>query len=613
MILWSLGAAAAMFLSDATALWRVQVFAVVMAVHIVVYQFASMYQVIWRYAGIRQFSKCLLSEAVIYLLIDAGAYLFFHWRINRFCVVAAVCTGMLLLVSRLGYLLLLSWKRGGIRPVTHGGTRTLIIGAGEAARILLEDMRRDGEHLYAPVGLLDDDRAKRGRKIWSVRVYGPISELAHYTGQLDVELIVFAIFNLSEAHKKEILRLCAATGKRVMMAPSPRELNEVGTGSSRRLRSVDINDLLGREPVLLEPDVTEQFIRGHRILVTGGGGSIGSELCRQIASMEPAKLVLVDVYENTAYDIQQELLRKYGANLNFCVEILSVCDKLQMDRVFRTHRPELVFHAAAHKHVPLMESTPEEAVKNNIFGTLTTAQMADKYGVGKFVLISTDKAVNPTNVMGATKRCCELICQTMDRQSKTEFVAVRFGNVLGSNGSVIPLFEKQIAEGGPVTVTHPDIIRYFMTIPEATRLVLTAGSMAHGQEIFILDMGAPVRILDLANNMIRLSGLEPGRDIEIKFTGLRPGEKLFEELLISEEGISETRHEKIFVAAPIRINEKLFWESVERLKAAVTWGNQDAILRQLHKLVPTYHNTPEQDRIIEMKPAARNDRLAIEA
>ena len=332
-------------------------------------------------------------------------------------------------------------------------------------------------------------------------------------------------------------------------------------------------------------------------MVTGGGGSIGSELCRQIAGMHPDKLIILDIYENTAYDIQQELIRKYGDKLDLSVEILSICDKLQLDRVFRQYQPEIVFHAAAHKHVPLMENAPEEAVKNNVFGTLNTAVLADKYGVKRFVLVSTDKAVNPTNVMGATKRCCELIIQLLNERSATEYVAVRFGNVLGSNGSVIPLFSRQIAEGGPVTVTHPEIIRYFMTIPEAVRLVLTAGSMAAGGEIFVLDMGKPVKILDLAVNMIRLAGLEPNRDIQIVFTGLRPGEKLYEELLLSEEGTTNTGHEKIFVAAPLCTNPKLFWDGLESQKRAVQWGNQEAAVRLLHQLIPTYRSPGDSQEI----------------
>lgn len=588
LCLWVMAATTAMYLADETVLLRVQVFAVVAAVHIIVYQFGGMYRVIWRYAGIRQFGQCVVCEAVAYALLGAGGALFFHWRIGRFCAAGCACTALIIVCSRLAYAALVSYQRGGIRPVAQSGTRTLIIGAGEAARVLVGDMQQDARHTYAPVGLLDDDPAKRGRRLLNVKVYGPIQELKRFAQQLDAELIVFAIFDISEERKRAIMELCVSTGIRVMAAPSPKELREVGEGVSQRLRSVDINDLLGREPVLLDDSGVRTFLRGRRVLVTGGGGSIGGELCRQIAAMEPEKLVLLDVYENGAYEVQQELKRRYGDRLDLSVEILSICDRLQMDRVFRQYRPELVFHAAAHKHVPLMEDALEEAVKNNIFGTLNTAELADRYGVKRFVMISTDKAVNPTSVMGATKRCCELIVQAMDRKSATEYVAVRFGNVLGSNGSVIPLFSRQIEEGGPVTVTHPDVARYFMTIPEAVRLVLTAGGIAAGGEIFVLDMGKPVKILDLANNMIRLMGLEPGKDIQIEFTGLRPGEKLFEELLLTEEGARRTEHEKIFVAPPLEIDETEFWRCLNHLSAAIRWGNREAVMRQLHNLVPTY-------------------------
>lgn len=595
LCLWALGAAGAMFLAEALTLWRIQVFLVILALHVLVYQGLAMYQVIWRYAGIRQFTKCIVCEAVTFLLLDAGAILFFHWRLNRFCMIAGILTAVLMVSSRFAYVLLMNWRRNKMGQIKKAGARTLIIGAGEAARILLTDMQRDSGHHYQPVGLVDDDPAKRGRKLWNVTVYGPIDDLARFAEKLEVELIVFAIFDITEARKKAILEMCATTGVKVLIAPSPIELQEAGEGVSRRLRSVDINDLLGREPVLLDNTEARAFIQGHRVLVTGGGGSIGSELCRQIAAMEPERLIILDVYENSTYDIQQELIRRYGNKLNLSVEILSICDKLQLERIFRQYRPEVVFHAAAHKHVPLMEHTPEEAVKNNIFGTLNTAMLADKYGVRRFVMISTDKAVNPTNVMGATKRCCELIIQLLNQRSATEYVAVRFGNVLGSNGSVIPLFSKQIAEGGPVTVTHPEIIRYFMTIPEAVRLVLTAGGMAAGGEIFVLDMGQPVKILDLATNMIRLAGLEPQRDIPIVFTGLRPGEKLFEELLLSEEGTTNTRHEKIFVAAPLESDPKYFWDTLAELKTAVQWGNETATLRLLHELVPTYQTKDRQE------------------
>jgi FlaA1/EpsC-like NDP-sugar epimerase len=589
--IWMVGAVAAMFLANAVMPNPVTILIAIAVVHVAVYQFFAMYQTIWRYAGIRQLMKCLVCEAASYFLVDTIAILVFSVRMNRFSIAAFLFTAVLMVSSRLIYAAAISKLHDGVHLAEEEkkGIRTLIIGAGEAADILLCDMKRDRRHTYNPIGLVDDDPGKQGRRLWETKVYGPIADLKKFADELKAQLIVFAIFDISEEQKRAIMELCASTGVKVMMAPSPKELHEVGEGISQRLREVDVNDLLGREPMLLDDSLTKSELQGRRVLVTGGGGSIGSELCRQIAAMDPAELVMLDVYENGVYDVQQELRRQYGDKLNLCVEILSVCDEIQMERVFRTHRPEYVFHAAAHKHVPLMEDAPEEAIQNNVFGTLNTAQLADKYNTRRFVLISTDKAVNPTTVMGATKRCCELVIQTLNRNSETEYVAVRFGNVLGSNGSVIPLFKKQIAEGGPVTVTHPDIIRYFMTIPEAVRLVLTASGMAKGGEIFILDMGKPVRILDMAKNMIRLSGLEPDKDIPIVFTGLRPGEKLFEELLLSEEGTDKTEHQKIYVAAPLNIEANEFWDEMQRMNLAVHWGNRQAALRELHLLVPTYH------------------------
>ena len=359
-----------------------------------------------------------------------------------------------------------------------------------------------------------------------------------------------------------------------------------GDVSVSKLRRVEIEDLLGREPIRLQVDSVMGYVSGKTILVTGGGGSIGSELCRQIAAHEPKKLILVDIYENNAYDIQQELKQKFP-NLDLVVLIASVRNTHRMESVFAAYRPDIVYHAAAHKHVPLMEDSPNEAVKNNVFGTYKTAQAADKHGVHRFVLISTDKAVNPTNIMGASKRICEMIIQMMNQRSKTDFVAVRFGNVLGSNGSVIPLFKKQIEQGGPVTVTHPEIIRYFMTIPEAVSLVLQAGALAKGGEIFVLDMGEPVKILDLAKNLIRLSGYKPFEDIQIEFTGLRPGEKLYEELLMSEEGLQETENKLIHIGKPIEFDEGKFLSDLEELRRIAEEDSLD-IRRKVREIVPTY-------------------------
>ena len=359
-----------------------------------------------------------------------------------------------------------------------------------------------------------------------------------------------------------------------------------GEVSVSKLRRVEIEDLLGREPIQLQVEAVMDYVEGKRILVTGGGGSIGSELCRQVAAHKPKQLILVDIYENNAYDIQQELKYKYP-ELDLVVLIASVRNTHRMNTIFETYRPQIVYHAAAHKHVPLMEDSPNEAIKNNVFGTYKTAQAADKYGVQRFVLISTDKAVNPTNIMGASKRICEMVIQMMNKHSKTDFVAVRFGNVLGSNGSVIPLFKKQIEQGGPVTVTHPEIIRYFMTIPEAVSLVLQAGALAKGGEIFVLDMGEPVKILDLAKNLIRLSGYKPFEDIPIEFTGLRPGEKLYEELLMGEEGLQETSNRLIHIGKPIEFDEERFLEQLDELKK-IADKDSGKVRQKVQEIVPTY-------------------------
>ena len=348
--------------------------------------------------------------------------------------------------------------------------------------------------------------------------------------------------------------------------------------------------MLGREPIVFDTEKYGAYITGQTVLVTGGGGSIGSELCRQIAKLSPKKLIILDIYENNAYEIQQELIRQYHEKLNLDTQIASVRDKRKLDYLFSQNKIDVIFHAAAHKHVPLMETTPEEAVKNNVFGTLNLVLLADKYHVKKFVQISTDKAVNPTNIMGATKRICEMIVQTMDKQSETKFVAVRFGNVLGSNGSVIPLFKEQIQEGGPVTVTHPDIIRFFMTIPEAVSLVLTAGGLAKGGEIFILDMGEPVKILTLAENLIRLSGFKPYEDIPIEFTGLRPGEKLYEEILLNEEGMKKTANKKIFIGKPIELDTEKFHEKLIELKKVALKNDKDGIDKLIAEIVPTFNH-----------------------
>ncbi|WP_330566996.1 nucleoside-diphosphate sugar epimerase/dehydratase [Caproiciproducens galactitolivorans] len=470
--------------------------------------------------------------------------------------------------------------------------RVMVIGAGEMGSMVIKDMKNAPESKGIPVIAIDDDRRKRGTRIHGVKVVGGRESIPKMAARYNIDQILLAIASAKKEEKQAILNICAKTGCQLKTIPALYEIIE-DSADPLKIRDVDIIDLLGRDEIHLNTEEISGYLKNKTVLVTGGGGSIGSELCRQIAYFNPKKLIIFDIYENNAYDLQNELLMRFK-HLNLEVLIGSVRDKARIEHIFSVCRPDVVFHAAAHKHVPLMELSPGEAVKNNVFGTLNVAEMCDKFGVKRMVLISTDKAVNPTNIMGATKRICELIIQYYSRHSKTDYVAVRFGNVLGSNGSVIPLFKKQIANGGPVTVTHPDIIRYFMTIPEAARLVIQAGGMAHGGEIFVLDMGQPVKIVDLARNLIRLSGLQPDIDIKIVYTGLRPGEKLYEELLLdSEGGCQKTSHELIYIGTPIPFNEETFISQIEQLRKVAGVDNVK-MMEIVHELVPTYTGHAEQ-------------------
>lgn len=463
--------------------------------------------------------------------------------------------------------------------------RAMIVGAGSAGTMLIREVQNTNKIYYYPVCIVDDDETKIGNSISSVKVVGTTKDIKKFAEKYRIDEILIAMPSVPKSQVKRIFEICKTTNCSVKILPGIYQIVN-GEASVSSLRPVEISDLLGREQIKVNLNEIMGYIEGQVVLVTGGGGSIGSELCRQIASHNPKQLIILDIYENNAYDIEQELKRKYP-ELNLLALIASLRDKGKMEDVFEKYKPNIVFNAAAHKHVPLMETSPNEAIKNNVFGTLNVAKCADKYGVKTFVQISTDKAVNPTSVMGATKRICEMIIQTIGKYSKTKFVAVRFGNVLGSNGSVIPLFERQIAEGGPVTVTHKDIIRYFMTIPEAVSLVLQAGAYAKGGQIFVLDMGEPVKIYDLAYNLIKLSGLEPGVDIEIKCTGLRPGEKLYEERLMDEEGMQTTPNGLINIANPIDIDEGFLWSELDKLYKAA-YEETTEMKSLIHELVPTY-------------------------
>lgn len=481
----------------------------------------------------------------------------------------------------------------------EGGERTLIVGAGNAGRMIIREIHNAKEQSEVnnpskniiPVCFVDDDLKKLNQKIEGIPVVGTCPEIMKICDEYRIDTIIVALPSCEEDEKRKILDYCSATECKIKIIPYLGELlfDDGHTQLISQAKEIKIEDLLGRKPIEFDRKEIHDLINGKICLVTGGGGSIGSELVRQIAKNDPKQIIIVDIYENNAYDIQQELVLEYGTKLNLVTLISSVRDYDKMELIFKTYRPELVFHAAAHKHVPLMETVPEEAVKNNIFGTFNVATLAEKYKAKKFVMISTDKAVNPTNVMGATKRACEMIIQYKAQHStNTEFVTTRFGNVLGSNGSVIPLFRRQIENGAPVTVTHPDIIRYFMTIPEAVSLVLEAGAMAKGGEIFVLDMGAPVKITTLAENLIRMYGKVPYKDVPIIFTGLRPGEKLFEELLMDEEGLKSTQNKKIFIGNQIKIDETDMLSKLEVLKKTAENNDSEKTVELLAGLVPTF-------------------------
>ena len=556
------------------------------AITICVFALFKLYSSIWAFVSTSEVFRIIGA----YIVLGVIGVLVFHFdgvvMPRSSMVVGFVFNFGSTVAIRFSYRLLRSAQKK-ISHVTHanGVKNVMLIGAGDAGRALtLEFANSDyvKDHLSC---VIDDNPVKWNKQLYGVPIVGGREDIPEMVKQYKIDKIIFAIPSCDAPTRKAILDICTTTGCEVQMLPGIYQMVN-GEVSISKLRKVDPQDLLGRDPIKVNLEEVVGYTSGKVVLVTGGGGSIGSELCRQIARANPKQLVIFDIYENNAYDIQMELKRNYP-ELDLKVLIGSVRNTNRVNSLLETYKPELVFHAAAHKHVPLMEDSPNEAIKNNVFGTYKMAQAAARYGVKRFVLISTDKAVNPTNIMGASKRLCEMVVQMMNRQSNTEFVAVRFGNVLGSNGSVIPLFKKQIEAGGPVTVTHPDIIRYFMTIPEAVSLVLQAGYYARGGEIFVLDMGEPVKIDTMARNMIRLSGYEPDVDIKVEYTGLRPGEKLYEELLMKEEGMQETANKLIHIGKPIEMDDELFKQQLEQLDQA-SRGEAADIKELVARMVPTY-------------------------
>lgn len=553
---------------------------------LLIFYFSHMYSSLWSYAGASEMvnivAACILA-AVAQLIIVTYLPPEGDSMPRSYYILFGGALFALEFISRFAYRTLRSMENKRVEMGIK--TNVMIVGAGYAGAALIREISHSSHIDKKVVCVIDDSRNKIGNYISGIRIVGNRYDIPDAVKQYDVDEIMIAMPSVSQKEVKEILDICKDTGCELKRLPGMYQLVN-GEVSLSKLKKVDVNDLLGRDPIEVDLDSIMGYVSDKVVLVTGGGGSIGSELCRQIAGHHPRQLIIIDIYENSAYDIQNELKTRFP-ELNLVVLIASVRNTKRMDLIFKEYRPDIVYHAAAHKHVPLMEDSPNEAVKNNVLGTWKVVQAADKWKVKRFVMISTDKAVNPTNIMGASKRICEMIIQTYDKHSATEFVAVRFGNVLGSNGSVIPLFKKQIEAGGPVTVTHPDIIRYFMTIPEAVSLVLQAGAYAKGGEIFVLDMGEPVKILDLAKNLILLSGHKPDEDIRITFTGLRPGEKLYEEMLMEEEGMQETENKLIHIGKPIEMDEEHFLMQLENLKAYVE-NEPDDIREYVKQLVPTY-------------------------
>ncbi len=572
---------------------------IMFALYLIVAIVGGLFKIIHRYAQTSDFMKFFeiflvfgISYIAVMSILDAAfPQKFFHFKYN---VVLAVISTALLIFSRLVYVWFMNSGSQKVEP--RNGKRTLIVGCGDACVMLLNEIKHHPERGIIPVVAVDKNEALIGRSIAGLRIEGTDDDIKYLCGKYDIELIIIAIPSANNVHRSKLLEKCEGVNAEVKMLPRVTDFAQDRSNVVDKIRDFTMEEVLGREPINIDHEEINNYFCGKTVLVTGGGGSIGSELCRQIAYAKPKRLIIVDIYENNAYDIQQELLYKYHKSLDLVTIIASVRDADRIKNIMATYKPEIVIHAAAHKHVPLMEFSPQEAIKNNVFGTYNTAIAAIENGVEKFILISTDKAVNPTNIMGASKRMCEMVIQSLNGRG-TKFSAVRFGNVLGSNGSVIPLFQKQIKSGGPVTVTHPDIIRFFMTIPEAVQLVLLAGTKALGGEIFVLNMGMPVRIDDLAKRIIRLYGKKIGTDIEIKYTGLRPGEKLYEELMLSDENLEKTENDKIFIGHFVDFDSNELQGKLRELEDIAENNSLSpevmlcSIENKISEIVPTFHRT----------------------
>ncbi|MBX4270569.1 polysaccharide biosynthesis protein [Clostridium estertheticum] len=562
----------------------------VTVIYITCFYIFKLYESLWRYASIDEFmlviGACLTSNIVMIAFVRIIGHPFAYGVSIIACAFSIIFIVGLRMSFRV-YGRFESMVNCNASKIVQ--SRVMIIGAGSAAAMVIKEMKSSSQSKYMPIAVIDDEVYKKGNSIAGIKVLGNRKDIPKIVIEKNIETILIAIPTIEDEDKEEILEICKKTNCKIEIIPGMYEIIN-GKVSLNQIRKVEIEDLLGRKAVKLDMQGITSYITNKTILVTGGGGSIGSELCRQIIKFNPKQLIVFDIYENNAYDLQMELEYKYP-KLDLLVLIGSVRDKKRLEDVFKKYSPDIVFHAAAHKHVPLMENSPMEAIKNNVFGTYNVAECAHKFNVERFVMISTDKAVNPTNVMGATKRMCEMIIQSMDKISKTHFVAVRFGNVLGSNGSVIPLFKKQIEHGGPVTLTNKYITRFFMTIPEAAQLVLQSGAYAQGGEIFVLDMGKPVKIYDLAWDLIKLSGFTPDKDIKIEITGLRPGEKLYEELLMSEEGLTNTKHKKIFIGKPTFTDLSVMKEKMLELAVIIEKDDVQLLIDKIGEIVPTYNRT----------------------